>query len=124
MSTQAAAARYAKVQVTGASPAQIVSMLFDGAIRFATEAATAMEKRDRARAGERLNRCHAIVSELASSLDRSHSPELCDNLAGIYAFCMRELLRANIEQDRTVIDGVVASLAPLRDAWSEVAKRS
>ena len=123
MTTQNAAARYQKNHVTLASPATIVSMLFDGAIRFANEAAQAIEKRDRPRVGDRLNKSHAILEELASTLDRSHAPELCDNLLGIYGFCMKELLRANLSQDPAVIAGVVKTLMPLRDAWAELAKR-
>lgn len=123
MSTTTAAARYQKNSVKLASPVQIVSMLFDGAIRFANEASQAIEKKDRAHAGDRLNRSHAILEELASTLDHSHFPELCDNLLGIYGFCMKELLRANVEQDPAVLAGVVKVLTPLRDAWAELAKR-
>lgn len=123
MTTQNAAAKYQKNHVKLASPVQIVSMLFDGAIRFANEAGQAIEAKDPARVGDRLNRCHAILEELASTLDRSHAPELCENLLGIYGFCMQELLKANISQDPKVTADVVKVLTPLRDAWAELAKR-
>ena len=56
------AAKYKNVQVTTCSPAQLVLMLLEGVIRFAAEADQAMQRKDRARAGERISRCHAIAT--------------------------------------------------------------
>ena len=119
----AIAARYQAVGVKTCTPVQLVSMLFDGAIRFASEASQAMEKGDRARAGNRIGKCHDIVSHLASTLDASHAPELSENLMGLYAFCMRRLIEANFHQDRAMVDEVVTVLTPLRDAWATLAGR-
>lgn len=118
---QRAAARYQSVQVNTSSPARLVHMLLEGAIRFATDAIEAMEKKDRARAGERIGRCHAILEELAASLDREKAPELSDNLLGVYTFGMRRLLEANIAQNPSFVAEVRKTLEPLRDAWKELA---
>jgi flagellar protein FliS len=119
-----AAARYQKVQVGTGDPAQIVSLLFDGALRFAAEASSALREGDRARAGDRIGRAHAIVSHLAATLDRRHAPDLADNLLGIYGFCMRRLLEANLQQDAALLDEVMVALRPLREAWAQVSGRS
>ena len=58
-----AAARYKNTQVTTCSPAELVLMLLDGVIRFATEAEQAIIANDRARAGERIDRTHKIIEE-------------------------------------------------------------
>ena len=118
----AAAARYKNVQVATCSPAQLVVLLYDGALRFTREAMVAMEARDRARAGERIGKAHAVLEELAATLDASQAPELCDNLGGLYAFCMQRLLVANLEQRTAVLDEVVEVLQPLRDAFAQIAR--
>lgn len=118
------AAKYQKVQVATCSPAQLVVMLYDGILRFATEAITAMGKKDRARAGERIGRAHAILEELLATLDPTQSPELCENLSGLYAFCMHRLLSANIEQNPEILGEVIALVRPLREAFAEIAAKA
>ena len=120
-SLAAAAARYRGVQLNTASPAQLVVMLYDGALRFVSEADEALGRDDRARAGERIGRALAIVDELAATLDPTHAPELAENLLALYGFCKRRLLEANLERDRKALADVVSSLTPLREAWAAVA---
>jgi flagellar protein FliS len=115
---QAALARYASVKVTTASPGQVLVMLYDGVLRFLREARTAIVDKNQPRAGERIGRALKILEHLLGSLDPQHAPKLCEMLQGLYMFCMRHLVRANIEKSTDKIDDVVRMLSPLRDAWS------
>jgi flagellar protein FliS len=117
-----AAQRYQAVKIETSSPADLVVMLYDGAIRFAREAEEAMKAKNRARAGERVGKCHAILEELLGTLDAEKAPELCDSLCALYAYCMRRLLVANTTQDPEPLAEVVELLLPLRGAWAEIAK--
>jgi flagellar protein FliS len=92
-------------------------MLYEGLIRFLRDAQAAMVDKQRARAGERLSRSHAIINHLLSSLDAKHAPELCQNLQSLYVFCGGHLIKANLEQDPAKIGDVIRLLTPLRDAW-------
>src|SRR5579871_1191158 len=114
------ALKYKNVQVSTVSPAELVAMLFDGAMRFAREAREALAKGDRARAGDRIGRCHGIVSHLAATLDPRHAPEMCDNLLALYGFCMRRLLEANLAQSPEMLGEVERTLQPLRDAFAKL----
>ncbi len=116
--SQAAMARYGAVKVTTSSPGQILVMLYDGLLRFLREAQTAMTAKERARAGERISRAHAILAQLLGTLDPSHNPKLCTHLQGLYVFCMQHLLRANIAQNPDMIGELIRILSPLRDAWA------
>jgi len=121
LSAAAVASRYRGVQLNTASPAQLVVMLYDGALRFVGEADEAFGRDDRARAGDRIGRALAIVDELAATLDPTHAPELADNLLALYGFCKRRLLEANLGRDRNALADVVSALSPLREAWAAVA---
>jgi flagellar protein FliS len=114
------AARYKNVQVQTCSPAQLVLLLLEGVIRFAAEADQAMQRGDRARAGERTGRCHAILEELAGGLDMTDDTGLCENLMGVYVFCMGRLIEANLKQDREILAEVPKVLRPIRDGWAEL----
>ena len=116
----AVAAKYKSVQVATCSPAQLVLMLLEGAIRFAGEADLAIEKGDRARAGERIARCHAVVEELAAGLDMTDTTGLCENLMGVYGFAMHRLLEANLKQDRQILAEIPVVLRPIRDGWAKL----
>lgn len=115
-----AAARYKNTQVTTCSPAELVLMLLDGAIRFATEAEHAMGANDRARAGERIDRALKIVEELAAGLDPTHAPELCANLAAVYEFASKRLLMANLERNPQHLRDAVIAIRPIRDGWAQM----
>jgi len=114
------AAKYKAVQVSTCSPAQLVLLLLEGAMRFAAEADVAIAARNRARAGDRIGRCHAVVEELAAGLDMTDTTGLCENLMGVYAFAMRRLLEANLAQDREILAEVPRVLRPIRDGWAQL----
>jgi flagellar secretion chaperone FliS len=117
MSPAFGAKRYKSVQITTSSPGGLLILLYDGLFRFLGEAADAIRAREPARAGERIDRCYAILTELAAGLDRAFLPDLCDQLEAIYLFCMGQLVEANLRKDPKAIDDVIRVLTPLRDAW-------
>lgn len=109
--------RYRTVQVSTSSPGEILVMLYDGLLRFLGEARSSIEAGDRARAGEKVGRAHAILDELAATLDAKADPQLCERLLSLYLFSMRRVVDANVQQDPAGIDEVVRVLSPLADAW-------
>jgi len=124
MSVNAALNRYKNVQVKTSSPGELLVMLYDGLFRFLTEAKLCMEKGERARAGERISRCHQIFQQLLNGLNREHAPELCENLQRLYMFCMSHIVQSNIQQDPEKLMEVMRVLTPLREAWTTVVRGS
>jgi len=118
-----AISRYKSVQVKTANPGDLLVMLFDGCFRFLNEARQAMEREDRARAGERLDRAYAILSELVSTLRPEIWPELCENLEGVYLFCMSHIVRANLKQDPEMVAEITRILDPMREAFREAVRQ-
>jgi flagellar protein FliS len=123
MSASAAIQRYKSVQVTTSSPGEILVMLYDGLFRFLEEAREAMLADDRARVGDRINRAHAIVNELAATLNKDAAPELCENLEALYFFASAKLVEANLYQDPERIQQVVRVLGPLREGFTTVVRQ-
>lgn len=115
--------RYKSVQVKTSSPGDLLMLLFDGCFRFLNESVVAMERGDRAKAGERLDRAHAILGELTSTLRHEVWPELCENLEGVYLFSMGHLVKANLEQDANMVRDVVTILEPVRDGFREAVRQ-
>ena len=111
--------RYRAVKIQTATPAQIMLMLYDGAIRFALFARKKIDEKDYAAKGTYIGKVQAIVSELMSSLDFSVAPELCARLEQLYLFMMEKLTEANLEMTTEPIDVTVDLLKTLREGWSE-----
>lgn len=118
------AQEYRKNAVLGASPAGLVVMLYDGALRFIEGGRIAMHARDLTRQNESLVRAQRIVAELNGTLDREQGGEIATNLSALYGFVQDRLVRANIEDDERLLDEAVRTLAGLREAWVEIAGAS
>jgi flagellar protein FliS len=123
LNAAAVASRYRGVQLQTSTPVELVVMLYDGILRFVSEASDALEKGDRARAGARIGRVLAILDELVATLDPKPAPELADNLTALYGFCKRRLFDANLGQSREALRDVSVVITPLRDAFAQLAKR-
>jgi flagellar secretion chaperone FliS len=117
MSVMSALERYKSVQVKTSSPGDLLVMLFDGVFKFLDEAVEAIRKDDRARTGDRISRAHAILGELAATLNRSHNAELCENLESVYFFCMNRLVEANLYRDVDRVMEVRRILDPIREGF-------
>jgi len=113
------AAKYLKTQVETASPEQLVTMLYDGAVRFGEQAVEALESGDTETFCGKLGRAQAIVLELSVSLDRTGGGEIAANLAALYAYVHTRLVEADVEKDAERIREALRIMRELREGWIE-----
>ncbi len=118
-----AAQAYRRMQVTTASPPQLVVQLYEGAICFLERAVPALEAGDVEQAHVSLIRAQDIISQLRASLNRDAGP-LALQLDGLYDFFWRQLLAANARKDPTLARQVRGYLQQLASAWRAIATPS
>jgi flagellar protein FliS len=111
--------RYQDMKVQTASPAQIMIMLYDGAIRFSLQAKKKIEEKDFEGKGTFISKTQAIIDELMNSLDFNIAPELCSNLQQLYIYINERLTHANIKMEPEAMDEVIELLNTLRDGWKQ-----
>ena len=116
--------RYLETAVETASPARLIVMLYDGAIRFINEAAYAMQQRDYETQNAKLQRAQKILAELISSLDFDKGGEIAENLFRLYTYMYNQLVEANINDSCDRLEHVVHLLSELREAWDTIATES
>jgi flagellar secretion chaperone FliS len=109
---------YTESSILTASPEQLVVMLYDGAIRFLNQAATALRAGNRQQFAVRLRRAEAIISELNLTLDMERGGDVAVRLRSIYMFSRRHLIEAQLKSDPQRVDQVVALLSELRESWA------
>ncbi|MFP4149509.1 MAG: flagellar export chaperone FliS [Nitriliruptoraceae bacterium] len=109
--------QYQQAATHTASPAQLVLMLFDGALVRLEVAQDAIAEGRIGQAHEAIVRVQAIVDELQVSLDHDRGGSIAANLASLYAYCTRLLLEGNVRKDTAPLAEVAGILQGLRDAW-------
>ena len=113
--------RYVGDSVATASPARLVTMLYDRLVRDLVTGEAALAVSDLAAANSALVHAQDIVWELAAGLDPtrwSGGPAL----AVLYQFILTELLEANVKKNAAKVATVRELVEPLRDAWHEAAE--
>jgi flagellar protein FliS len=60
-----------------------------------------------------------ITTGLESCLDMERGGEIAQNLAAIYDWASRDILRARLRRDPQLIQGVIDAMQPLAQAWRQ-----
>ena len=117
------AQEYRKNAVNGASPLQLVVMLYDGALRFMEAGKHAMAHRDIPKQNDSLQRAQKIIMELMSCLDMKDGGEIATNLMALYTYVLNELIDANVSDKPDGIERAIRVMSDLRDSWAQVEGR-
>lgn len=113
-----AALAYGTRKVETASPAELVLMLYEGAIKFCNIATGAIEKKDYEKANTNIQKARRIVVELQTTLD--HKYKVAEDFDVIYDYIFKTLVQANIKKDPEILEEALKQLRDLRDAWKEI----
>lgn len=84
---------YRTVGTTTADPVTLTTMLYDGALKALRRARLFAGHDDRQKFFDETQRAYLIVGELLATLDMDQG-ELATSLAGVYSWCMQEIVRA------------------------------
>ena len=114
-------AAYQSVSVHGgvanSDPHGLVLMLMDAAVERITTARGCMERGDIVRKAKLLHSCISIIAELRGCLDMTRGGTIAQNLSDLYEYMMRQLLRANVDNQPAPIAEVLSLIAEIRSAW-------
>lgn len=113
-----AAMAYGARKVETASPAELVLMLYEGAIKFCNIAMGAIEKKDYEKANTNIQKARRIIVELQTTLD--HKYKVAEDFDVIYDYIFKTLVQANIKKDPEILEEALKQLRDLRDAWKEI----
>ncbi|MBI9114566.1 flagellar export chaperone FliS [Sanguibacter suaedae] len=106
--------------VLSASPARLLTMLYDRLMLDLDRAERAQRAEDHTEAAAQLTHAQDIVSELMVTLDE----DVWDGataLMALYGHILNELIQANVTHDADRTASVRATVDPLRMAWHEAA---
>ncbi len=111
-------ARYRDAELAGATPGQLVVMLFDKCVLTVRRAQAALAAGDIPARTTHICAAADIVGELRSSLDFEAGGDISRQLDALYAYSIRELFAANSAQDPAKLASVLHVVSELRDAFA------
>jgi flagellar secretion chaperone FliS len=123
----AAKARYQRVdavsRVEGASPHQLVSILYDELLQALDAMSVAMARRDFSMRGDRQARALRLLSGLETSLDFDGGGEIATGLAKIYREARRLVIAAGRDNDMARVQQAREMLGEVSEAWTAIGRR-
>lgn len=112
--------KYRQSSVQTSTPAQLVIMLYDGAIRFIRTGMEGLKNQDYEKTNLNLGKAQTIISELMSTLD--YSIEISKDLYSLYEYTNFLLVEANIHKSPEKAEEAIGYLTDLRETWLQASK--
>jgi flagellar protein FliS len=112
--------RYLEASMQTATPAQLLVMLHDGAIRFCKIAIEAIHAKNYELANHNLCKVQDIISEFVITLDLK--APIAESLLKLYDYFNYLLMEANVKKQAEPVTEVMGHLAELRSTWVEASK--
>jgi len=107
--------------VDGASPHQLVTMLYDALLESMALARGALRTQQIDVKCRALTRAVRIIDEgLRCALNTDAGGELATNLSDLYFYVSVRLTRANLKNDDAAIEECIRLIEPLRQAWVSI----
>lgn len=120
MSSEAQRARFLNDTVLSASPARLLTMLYDRLVLDLDRGAKAQVAGDAAEAHRQLTHAQDILAELLVTLDVD-AWQGAAGLQSLYSHLINELVQANVTHDAARTQRCREAVEPLRAAWHEAA---
>ncbi len=105
-----------------ASKEEIITMLYDGAIKFCNIAATELELKNIENVNTNLKKAQRIIEELILTLDMRYP--VSQEFKQVYEYIIELLVQANIKKDKELMERASNEIRGMRDTWVEVVKRA
>lgn len=113
---------YRKGQQQTASKENIITMLYDGAIRFCNQAEHALEENNYEEVNTNIKKAQRIIGELIVMLDKRY-PVSAD-FERVYNYIQDLLMMANVKKDKEFLQRAKEEIRGMRETWIEVLKQA
>ncbi len=106
--------------VEGASPHQLIAMLYDGALSNIAIARQHMEAGNRSLLHVHIDKAVAIIQELQGSLLDHETNEISANLYDLYSYLVKTMVASEITMDDEGLINCVNLIGILKEAWHAI----
>ena len=108
-------------QVAGATPHQLIVLLFDGAINAMRRAEIYFQSGNIARRGEMISRAINIIDNgLRTGLNHEIGGQITADLERLYEYVSRTLMMVNLNKDPQPLPQLIELMTELAETWNEI----
>ncbi|MDI9279071.1 flagellar export chaperone FliS [Pantoea sp. EABMAA-21] len=108
-------------QVSGATPHQLIALLFEGAINAMRRAEIYFQTGNVARGGEMISRAINIIDNgLRAGLDHQVGGQIAADLERLYEYVSRNLLLASVNQSAESLPQLITLMVEMSDTWKAI----
>ncbi|WP_421510653.1 flagellar export chaperone FliS [Enterobacter sp. JS8-1] len=109
-------------QIAGATPHQLIVLLYDGAINAMKRAEIYFQSGNTARRGEMISRAINIIDNgLRAGLDHEKGGKIAEELESLYEYISRTLLEANLNKSGDKLPHLIALMTGMLETWQAIA---
>lgn len=124
-SGQSAAKQYQQIDtqshIEDASPHRLIQLMMERALAKIGLAKIQMKDGRIEEKGNNISDAIGIINGLQASLNHKADKRMSENFDALYAYMMRRLLEANLQNDDGKLDEVAGLLRELKEAWDAIA---
>jgi len=108
-------------QIEDASPHRLIQLMMERALAKIGLAQSQMKEGKVQEKGNNISDAISIINGLQASLNHNADKRMSENFDALYAYMMRRLLEANLQNDDGILDEVAGLLRELKEAWDAIA---
>lgn len=111
--------QYRKTSVETLTPAKLLLMLYDGALKSMRTAQKAIQEKDMNLAHNQLVKAQDIIIELMTTLNMEY--QVSHQLYALYDYLHQRLIEANMTKDTAIINEVCQFVSEIRETFAQAA---
>ncbi len=108
---------YLESKILSADPVELIRILYQAALEAVHTARRCLQAGDVLGRSREISRAHAILTELALSINHEAGGSLSRMLAELYDYMQRRLLEAHLQQSEAPLVEVANLLSTLLEGW-------
>jgi flagellar protein FliS len=110
--------KYQSNSVNTASPGELTLMLYNGGIKFISQAKKDLEIKNTTGKNKNIQKAQNVINELMVTLNMDY--EVSKNMMALYEYMKRRLVEANLNNDVSILNEVEGYLVEFRETWKQV----
>lgn len=107
-------------QIMTATPVELTLMLYNGAIKFTTEAIKGLQEKDYEKKNTNCIKAQNIISEFQATLKMDY--DFCTAWMAVYDYIKKCLIEGNINNDALKLEEAKGLILEFRDTWHQAMK--
>jgi flagellar protein FliS len=108
-------------QIDDASPHRLIQLMMERALAKIGLARSHMKAGEVPEKGNSISDAISIINGLQASLNHKADRRMSENFDALYAYMMRRLLEANLQNNDGILEEVGGLLRELKEAWDAIA---